>query len=134
MLVALVRVLARRWLGTLLRFPRTLLIHMVTLLLLAGGDRRGLQPVENHSTGDGSEDQGARNQDCPDQSESVKQASHQVITNYQRRPVAERSLSLIERGEPVHVVDVAERLQGGESGLSLRLIAGERTAFRAGPA
>src|ERR1700674_3196363 len=91
-LVALIGMIALCRRRRSLRWPGLLLVHLVTLLLLAGGRRRGLQPVDDHSTGDGSENQGARNQDCPDQSKSVKQASHQVITNYQRRSRSERSI------------------------------------------
>jgi hypothetical protein len=51
-----------------------------------------LQAVDHHSTGYGAEDQCACDQDRADHAQPVEEASHHVITNYQRRRYRERSL------------------------------------------
>jgi hypothetical protein len=123
-LIALVGMVALGW--------WTLLSALVALLLLAGGGWGRLQTVDHHSTGYGSEDQCACDQDRPDHAKPVEEASYHVITNYQRRPRRERSLeSLISGagGEPVHVVQVAELPQDGQAGFGFFAIAGDHASF-----
>lgn len=81
--------------------PRVWPICVVTLLLLAGRCRRCLQPVDDHSTGDGSEDQRGRNQDRAHHAKPVEDAAYHVITNYQRRSRSERSLKSSMAQTPV---------------------------------
>src|SRR5450759_2151048 len=84
-MLAGVRVLVLRW-------RVTLLTHLVAVLLLAGSRRHRLQPVDDHTTRDGAKDQRAPEEDRSDHAKSVEEPSHQVITNYQRRWLTERSL------------------------------------------
>jgi hypothetical protein len=110
----------------------TLLSALVALLLLAGGGWGRLQTVDHHSTGYGSEDQCACDQDRPDHAKPVEEASYHVITNYQRRPRGKRSLeSLVSSagGEPVHVIQVAKLPQDGQAGFCFFAIAGEHASL-----
>lgn len=79
----------RRLLG---RPSISLIVGIVTSLLSVRNRVRRLKPVHHHATGDCHKDQRACDQDHSDDAKAAEHAAHHVITNYQRRPLKERSL------------------------------------------
>jgi hypothetical protein len=87
----MLRRLRRLW-RLLLGLPVTLFIRVLTSLLSARSRGRRLQPVHDHATGYGPEDQRACKQDRSDHSKTAEDSRHHVITTYQRGSCKERSI------------------------------------------
>ena len=70
----------RRFWRLLLWLPVSLFIRVVTSLLSARSRGRRVQPVHDHATGNGPEDQRASDQNRSDHPKTAEDSRHQVIT------------------------------------------------------